>query len=180
MLSWFSEDATFPLITGIVLAVIFFLLFVSSRNKVMLYLSIGIALLAGSIFACEQLVVTDREEIVAVVSDLAEQVEDNHVAGVVKHLSPKHQETIDRASSEMPRYSFDTCKLSGIKDFGDDETNPNAKKISFVVFFRASSARGKEKIPGQREVTLTFEKDAAGEWKVIYYAHSDPRQNVRL
>ena len=180
MLSWFSEDATLPFISGMVLAVILFLLFVSSRNKVMLYLSIGIALLAGAIFACEQLVVTDREEIVVIVGDLADQVQDNNVAGVVKWLSPEHQETIDRASREMPNYRFDTCKVSGINDFEDDAANPNVKKISFVVFFRASSAKGKEKIPGQREVTLTFEKDAAGEWKVIDYAHRDPRKNVRL
>ena len=180
MLSWFSEDATLPLISGIVLAVIFFLLFVSSRNKIMLYLSVGIALIAGGIFVCEQLVVTDREEIVEIVSDLAVQVEDNNVAGVVKRLSPKHQKTIDRASAEMPRYKFDSCKLSGIKDFEDDATNPNVKKISFVVLFRAGSAKGKEKIPGQREVTLTFERDAAGEWKVIDYSHSDPRGKLRL
>ena len=102
MLSWFSEDATFPFISGMILAVVFFLLFVTSRNKVMLYLSIGIALLVGGLFACEQLIVTDREEIAAVVSDLAVQIEDNNVAGVVKHLSPKHQETINRAKAEMP------------------------------------------------------------------------------
>ena len=180
MLSWFSEDATLPFISGMVLAAILFLLFVSSRNKVMLYLSIGIALLAGAIFVCEQLVVTDREEIVEIVGDLAEQVEDNNVAGVVKWLSPKYQETIDRASREMPNYRFDTCKVSAINDFEDDETNSNVKKISFVVFFQASTAKGKEKIPGQREVTLTFEKDAAGEWKVIDYVHDKPRKNVRL
>ena len=180
MFSWFSEDATLPFISGMILAVIFFLLFVSSRNKVMLYLSVGIALVAGAIFACEQLVVTDREQITAIVSDLATQVEDNNVKGVVKWLSPKHQKTIDRASSEMPRYNFDTCKLSGINGFEDDETNPNLKKISFVVFFRASTAKGKEKIPGQEEVTLTFEKDSAGEWKVIDYSHRRPNRNVRL
>ena len=52
--------------------------------------------------------------------------------------------------------------------------------ISFVVNFRASSAQFKEKISGQRKVTLTFEKDATGKWKVVDYAHSDPRKNVRL
>ena len=180
MLSWFSEDATFPFISGMILAVVFFLLFVTSRNKVMLYLSIGIALLVGGLFACEQLIVTDREEIAAVVSDLAVQIEDNNVAGVVKHLSPKHQETINRAKAEMPKYNFASCRLSRIKKFEDAKTNSNAKEITFVVNFRASSAQIREKIPGQREVTLTFEKDANGEWKVINYSHRDPRANVRL
>ena len=180
MLSWFTEDATLPFISGIVLAVVFFLLFVSSRNKVMLYLAVGIALLAGGIFACEQMIVTDREKVVAVVYDLATQVQNNSVQGVVKHLSPKKQKTIDRANGEMGSYEFSLCKLSGRPDFDDDESNPNIKKVSFVVNFRASSAQMKGKIPGQTKVTLTFEKDAAGEWKVIDYSHENPRANVRL
>ena len=180
MPSWFAEDATLPFISGIVLAVIFFLLFINSRNKIMLYLAIGIALLAGGIFACEQLVVTDREEVAVIVSDLADQVQNNNVQGVVKRLSPKYQETIRRAEAEMPNYNFSMCRLSGVPQFKDDETNPNKKIVSFVVNFRASSKRIKEKIPGQRKVTLTFERDAAGEWKVIDYSHSDPRENVRL
>ena len=180
MPSWFSEDATLPFVSGIILAVIFFLLFVSSRNKVMLYVSIGIALLAGAIFACEQMIITEREEITAVVSDLAQQVQENSVEGVVLHLSPKHPETISRAKNEMPKYNFRLCRLSGYPTVKDDETNPNVKEASFTVNFRASSKQIKEPIPGQRKVTLTFEKNAAGEWKVINYSHSDPRKNVRL
>ena len=105
MLSWFTEDATLPFISGIVLAVIFLFLFLKSREKTMLYVAAVIALLAGGIFACEQMIVTDREAIVAIVSDLASQVKNNHVPGVVKHISPKHQATIDRARAEMPRTS---------------------------------------------------------------------------
>ena len=180
MLSWFTEDATFPFISGMVLAVVFFLLFASSRSKPMLYISIVIAMLAGGIFACEKMIVTAREEIVAIVGDLAVQVKTNNVAGVVKHLSPKHQQTVDRASTEMPKYEFTVCKLSGVTDFKDVELNPNAKVISFVVNFRAAIKPHKEMIPGQRKVSLTFEKDSTGQWKVIDYSHSSPRQKVRL
>lgn len=180
MLSWFTEDATLPFISGMVLAVVFFLLFASSRAKPMLYLSIVAALLAGGIFACEQMIVTEREEIVAIVGDLATQVKTNNVAGVVKHLSPQHQNTIDRASNEMPKYNFSMCNLSGISDFKEDQANPNVKVISFVANFRASIRPHKEMIPGQRKVTLTFERDSTGQWKVIDYSHSNPRKKVRL
>ena len=180
MLSWFTEDATFPFISGMVLAVVFFLLFVSSRAKPMLYISIVIAMLAGGIFACEQMIVTEREEIVAIVRDLAVQVKTNNVAGVVKHISPKQQQTVDRASNEMPKYNFSVCNLSGISEFKDDGANPNAKVVSFVVNFRAAVNPDKVMIPGQRKVSLTFEKDSTGQWKVIDYSHSDPRENVRL
>ena len=180
MLSWFTEDATFPFISGMVLAVIFFLLFASSRSKPMLYISIGIALIAGGIFACEQMTITPREQIVQIVGDLAVQVKTNNVAGVVKHISPKHQKTIARASNEMPKYEFSVCNLSGITDFTESPTNPNEKVISFVVNFRVAIRPHNQMIPGQRKITLTFEKDSAGQWKVIDYAHSDPRKNVRL
>ena len=180
MLSWFTEDATFPFISGMVLAVVFFLLFVSSRAKPMLYISIVIAMLAGGIFACEQMIVTEREEIVAIVRDLAVQVKTNNVAGVVKHISPKQQQTVDRASNEMPKYNFSVCNLSGISDFKDDTSNPNAKVISFVANFRAAIRPQTQMIPGQRKVSLTFERDSTGQWKVIDYSHSDPRENVRL
>ena len=180
MLSWFTEDATFPFISGMVLAVVFFLLFVSSRSKPMLYISILVAILAGGIFACERMIVTEREEIVTIVRDLAVQVKTNNVAGVVKHISPKHQQTVDNASNEMPKYKFNVCNLSGITDFKDDESNPNAKVISFVVNFRAAVKPHTQMIPGQRKVSLTFEKDAAGQWKVIKYSHSDPREKLQL
>ena len=180
MLSWFTEDATFPFISGIVLAVVFLFLFLKSREKTMLYVAAVIALLAGGIFACEQMIVTDREAIVTIVIDLASQVKNNHVPGVVKHISPKHQATINRARAEMPRYEFSVCNLSGITDFKDAPTNPNAKEISFVANFRATIRPHKEMIPGQRKITLTFEKDATDQWKVIDYSHSDPRKNLRL
>jgi len=180
MLSWFTEDATLPFISGVILAVIFLFLFLKSREKSMLYIGIVIALLAGGIFYCEQMIVTDREAIVTIVRDLASQVKNNHVPGVVKHISPKHPKTIDSARAEMPLYEFSLCNLSGITDFKDDETNPNAKVISFVANFRASLRPRKEMIPGQRKITLTFEKDAAEQWKVINYTHSDPRKNLRL
>ena len=180
MLSWFTEDATFPFISGMVLAVVFFLFFVSSRSKPMLYISILIAILAGGIFACEKMIVTEREEIVAIVGDLAVQVKTNNVAGVVKHLSPNHQQTVDRASNEMPKYNFGVCNVSGITEFKDDETNSNAKTISFVVNFRAATKPHPQMFPGQVKVSLTFEKDATGQWKVIDYSHSDPREGLRL
>ena len=179
MLSWFTEDATLPFFAGIVLAIVFLFFFLKSREKTMLYIAIVIAMLAGGIYTCEQMIVTDREAIVAIVSDLASQVKNNHVPGVVKHISPKHQKTIDRASAEMPKYEFSGCNLSGITEFKDDEKNPNAKIISFVANFRASIRPQKTMIPGQEKVTLTFEKDVTDQWKVIDYDHSNPRRNLR-
>ena len=180
MLSWFTEDATFPFISGIVLAVVFLFLFLKSREKTMLYVAAVIALLAGGILACEQMIVTDREAIVTIVIDLASQVKNNHVPGVVKHISPQHQKTIDNARAEMPKYEFSVCNLSGITDFKDDETNPNVKTISFVANFRATIRPQKTMIPGQEKVTLTFEKDATDQWKIIDYSHSRPRKSLRL
>ena len=180
MLSWFTEDATFPFISGIVLAVVFLFLFLKSREKTMLYVAVVVALLAGGIFACEQMIVTDREAIVTIVIDLASQVKNNHVPGVVKHISPQHQKTIDNARAEMPKYEFSVCNLSGITDFKDDETNPNVKTISFVANFRATIRPQKTMIPGQEKVTLTFEKDATDQWKIIDYSHSRPCKNLRL
>ena len=85
---------------------------------------------------------------------------------------------VPKVSYLSPRSS--RSLLCAAPSFEDNQTNPNLKMISFVVNFRASSAQFKEKISGQRKVTLTFEKDATGEWKVVDYAHSDPRKNVRL
>ena len=134
MTSWFTDDAFFPVITGGILAIVFFVFFVMSREKVMLYISVGIALLVGGIFVCEQLIVTEREKIVSIVYDLAFQVRSNDVEGVVSHMSQG----------------------------------------------RVSLLPGRDKIPGQRRVNLTFEKNAAGVWKVTDYSHSDPREGVRL
>jgi hypothetical protein len=180
MISWFTYDAFFPVVTGGILAIVFFFLFIMSREKIMLYISLGIAMLVGLVFVCEQLIVTDREEIEAIVYQLSNEVRSNNVEGVVTHISKARKDTIDRARSEMPRYFFDECRLTGVNSFEDVAGKPNTKKIVFTVVFRVSLLPDRTKIPGQRRVELTFEKDASGQWKITTYAHSDPRSGVRL
>ena len=180
MISWFTDDAFFPVITGGILAIVFFVFFVMSREKTMLYISVGIVFLVGCILVCEQLIVTEREKIETIVYDLASQVRSNDVEGVVSHISRNRADTINRARNEMPKYLFDDCRLAGITNFVDVPGKENAKKITFTVVFRVSQLPGRDKIPGQRRVVLTFEKNNAGVWKITDYTHSDPRAGVRL
>lgn len=180
MISWFTDDAFFPVLTGGILAVVFFFFFVISREKVMLYIAFGIAFLIASIFACEQLIVTERERIATIIYDLSHQVRENNVEGVVTHMSPNRKSTIDRARNEMPKYFFDECRLAGAPRFVDLPGNVETMKVTFTVIFRVSLLPDRSKIPGQRRVELTFEKDAADVWKIIDYAHRDPREGVRL
>jgi NTP pyrophosphatase (non-canonical NTP hydrolase) len=180
MISWFTEEAIFPLITGGILSLVFIILAYTSREKNMLFVGLIIAALAGGVFVCEQLIVTEKEEITAVVYELAEAVRNNDTAGVVKHISPTRADTIARAEGEMPRYLFDICRLAGITKYEDDATNPKAKKITFTVNFRVALLPDRTPIPGQRAVVLTFERNAGGQWKITDYSHHDPRGNVRL
>ena len=181
MISWFTEDAIFPMVTGAILVIIFIALAISSREKIMLYVAFGITAMVVFTVVCEHLIVTQKEEITETVYDLAEMVEANDVAGVAGFVSKSRPDTIDRINREMPGYDFDTCRFIGTNYFEPDE-NSNAKAtICFTVTFRVSLVnQGQDSIPGQRRVTLDFEKDEDGKWRIIDYEHQDPRKSLKL
>jgi hypothetical protein len=178
---WFTENSTVPMVTGTLLVIIFLAMAFTSREKLMLQLAIVIGLLTAATVICERLIVTDKEQVTESVYELADLVQANNMQGVLGFVSLQYPETRDEVSAEMPRYDFDNCRIIGINYFKNEtEGSKDTAEICFVVSVRVRLDNSPELLFGQRRVTLHFEKEADGKWRVFDYSHEDPRAGIGL
>ena len=179
-MTWITENPMIPLITGGLLAAVFFMMWVSSREKLMLFLSLGIVAGMGLLLALEAVIVTDREELTELVYQLAFEVQENDMNQVLSYVDSNRDEIVRRVRNEMPRYDFDTCRMTGVTSFESLGGNPERCELVFNVSVRVAIGNSPEKLPGQRRVRLLFERDQNGEWKIIDYEHWDPRKGLTV
>jgi ketosteroid isomerase-like protein len=180
MITWFTEDSFMPLVTGSLLALAFLGLAIAHYNRAMLIISIGIALATAAIVMVESWIVTDKEAIEKIVRQLGKAVEKNDADTIILAISPKRIDVRERAVAEMERFVINSCRLVDFTDFKlDDSKQPVTAETTFVVFARGSDRYGNSGTAHER-VTLVFEKDNAGNWKIIDYSHVYARSGGRL
>lgn len=179
MTEWFTESSLIPLVVGTFIALGFFGLAFSFRDRTMLLLGLIIAIITAGITITEKLIVTDQEAIKAIVMELAVAVNNNNVAGVIKHVSPAEAETIARIESEMPRVQVRSCRVTGWREFSSlPGTQPPTATIDFIVLASGTMRDGGGTT--QVRVILDFEKGTDGKWRVVDYEPSNPRDGVSL
>ncbi len=180
-MTWFTEDSLIPLITGCFLAIAFLVLAVMHYNRTMLLIALGIGVITAAIVATEVYIVTDKEAVEGVVRTLAGAVEQNDVAAVMGHVSPKRQDVISRIGQEMPNYRIQSCRLIDFVDFKCNESaNPKTATIVFVVIARGEDRSTAMQGLVHQRVTLHFEQQPDQSWKMIDYAHEYARAGGRL
>ncbi len=180
MTSWLTENSTVPMIAGAILTLIFIAFWVHSREKAMLKVAIGVAVITAAIVTCEQMVVTQREEVTDQIYALANSVQRNDFDATMEFFSVDHAETRRRAEAEMPRYDFQNCRVSAIFKFNLLKANPPTAEVLFNASVTVRVDNGAEPLWGQRRIKLTLEKNKEGVWKIIAYSHSDPRSGITL
>lgn len=179
MTIWFTENALVPLIVGSCLTFIFLGLAFSFRDRAMFYIGLILLALTAGVTITERLIVTDQETVQQIVRELAVAAEKNDVNAILSHVSQKAQDTRNRIKSTMPRYTIHRCRIVGFKDFTESENaDPPRAVIEFVAIAQGTGKMGSGTF--NPLVTLTFEKESDGKWRVIDYAYSDPRSNVQL
>jgi hypothetical protein len=179
MLSWFTESAIVPLIFGSLIGLAFLGLAVSFRDRVMLYVAIAIAVFTAGTVITEQLIVTDREAVTEVVYSIADQVRLNDVDGVLKFVSDRREDTQKSIRAEMPRYRFNSVRITGVVDFQVETGKPKTAKIDFGVWAGGTSGRYGQ-FTVRRRAILTLQKEEDGQWRVIDYEHFEPASTVSL
>lgn len=180
MLEWFTESSFVPAMTGVAMFIVFSIFAYTSRERSMLYIAAAFLLMTIGIVTIESLIVTEKEELQETVYQLAFQVQRNDLETVVAAFDQSDQELISRVRSEMPRYDFDTCRLIDFTSFASTGDDPDTAEIEFAVAVRLRQGGMPEILSGQRRVRLSYQKDAAGNWKIKDYQHFDPRGGVEL
>ena len=182
-MEWLTETPLYTIMIGSLITGFFALVWFISHKRVFFAFAAMtvIGMIAGVV--TEQWIITDREQLRENIFQLAEAVESNQVADVIKHVSQNSPGTIRRIQNEMPDYDFRKCRIIGFNYIDLPKSkNPVQASVDFVVRFNVDATRrhGYDG-SGIRRITLTFEKQG-GLWKVVDYHHEHPqsRRNLRL
>lgn len=180
MTSWFTENSTVPMVTGVILVIILLGLAFSARERAMVYLALVVGALTAGTMICERMVVTDQEEVMQCVYDLADAVQANDRAGVLAFVSKTQPETINKVNHEMPSYDFDSCRIVGRNYFVPGADGRETAEICFVVSYKVRVDGSPQTQWGHRKIILHFEKQPDGKWRVIDYSHEAPSSNLTI
>jgi len=141
------------MIAGAILTIIFIAFWVHSRENAMLKIAIGVAVITAAIVTCEQMVVTQREEVTDQIYALADSVQRNDFDATMGFFSDDHAETRQRADAEMPRYDFQNCRVSGFFNFNLLQSKPPTAEVLFNVSVTVRVDNGAEPLWGNAELS---------------------------
>ncbi|MEO1527865.1 MAG: hypothetical protein AAFX06_20735 [Planctomycetota bacterium] len=161
-----------PLLIAIMIAFLVAALgygWLESGDKRMGLAAVAMACLIPGAFYMGHVMVTDREQILDIISTTAEAIEANDHDAAVAVISD--EETRQRAVAELPRYEFSHVRAGNIKITMIEGSFPPEATVDIDASVVASQARGP--IKNQRVVrrlilTLTKEGD---DWLVTDYTH---------
>lgn len=179
MMYWLTENAFVPFLTGVFVTIILLLMAWSARSKGALYLALGIAALTTAVVVIEQMIETDREVVTEMIYELADHVRANDAPAIVRHVSPRHPNTIARVNADMQQYHADQCSIIGVNYF---ELAPDGKSatVDFAAFGQGKERRSGYTSPAQVRVVLHLDKVGGKTWKITDYTATDARSGVQL
>ncbi len=177
-MTWIFDQPAWIIVMGVVVAAILGMLWANTgRNYWLILLGSVIALTVGLLVA-ERLVETDQEALRRTVHEIADDVEKNDRTLLNKYIHSQATALQQKANSELPNYNFSECtvtKIYVVKVEGDQP--PRKSSVEFMVRAAGDFKLGADAFGGQniyRFVTLFFEQEADGKWRVVDYAHSEP------
>lgn len=136
------------LITGIVIEVVLGLVFQQTgRKAVLAAMVVVLALVAGGLWL-ERYVVTDREQILLTLDDLAEALTEESIQPVLEFISPTAEKTRAQATGDWDRFTIFHAGYSRPKvSFNRTRSRPTAL-VEFNAMIEAASRNGQ--IPKNR------------------------------
>jgi len=149
-----------------------------------LYAALAVAAVTASVSIIETSIVTDREEVAAVLYDIESTVSANAFEQTIAYLSEQQPATIARARQTLDGVVCEQCTIIGIESIEvDSDARPRSATADFVVY---AKVRRKNMIfpPGTIRVELQLEDTGNGNdesrWQIVDYQLTDPRTGRRL
>lgn len=172
-MSWLTEDPIYIFLTGLFLTAVCGTIAFLSRNGWLWFLTALTVLVTAGLLVYEARVVTDREQLVSKLDQMLVCVRNNDVDGLAAFGSRSRQDTIDRLKAEMPLYTIRSCTLSRRRPPEIRETSPPTASLQFVAFVDVDASRSSYRYEGSvfRGVTLNWQKDPDGQWRIVDYSH---------
>ena len=172
---WLTENAFQPAMIGLLVVFGTGAFWFVLKKKPLLIAAIVALVCTIGIVVVEQLIVTDSEQIKNDLVLIAGAVQSNDLDTVLGYISPEAENMIAEAKREMSDVDF---KKLSVKRFSDPEIDleatPPTASISFNAIISASTSPSSRygnipRINGAVRVTVFYEKDSAGKWKIVDY-----------
>jgi len=178
LMTWLFEEPLYIVATGLLLAAGCGWFWLQTGKRMLLQISLGCLLLTAVSVIIEQVVETDREQVSQTLHELAAAVESNDLSAVLAFIHPEAVEIRQRASAEMPIYTFEEVKVKqNLRVEFPAGTERQAKALfNVVVVGRGGGLENIRRVP--RFVIVEFVKTDE-RWLVRNYEHDDPRAGFR-
>ena len=172
-MTWITESPWLLCSSALFLTIVFGLLYYHTQNG-KFFLFAGIAAASGiAFFLLERAIVTEREGVQALVKNLAWNVRNNNMEGVLQHVAPGDPTVKRDIERLMPQCDFTTCFVSQSPVF--QHLGENSASIEFPVLVSVrDSPYGKGN--GKVDIRLDLVK-IDSEWKIKDYAFRTPNSS---
>ena len=161
---WFTEDPTHPIIIGTLITFVLSAIWFMARKRILFFLALIALVSTISIVFVERAIVTDREQITAMIFELAHHVSNNDADSIVQHIDPVKVGLQQQVRRDMQRYRFGRCRLLG---FNEKSINGDPANSAFFDF-AAYASELKTGQQGSARVALEFKK-SQGNWQIVGY-----------
>ena len=128
-------------------------------------------LLVPVVWIVSSMMVTDREQIEAIIYEAAAAVEANDHEVALKHIGDPKAKA--QAARELPNYIFSLARVNRIRSimFIEGSYPPQADVDMSVKVDVSSKSGGIRDVRVPRRLLLQFEKDSDDQWKIVKYEH---------
>ncbi len=176
---WLTENAFHPMMIGLLSAISFGIAWYFYGKRVLLFITLLIIALTIGIVVTEQMIVTDREQLTSDIFDVAEALERDDVDGVLAFISESNPALRQEVKDRMPLIEFEFVGISSLKEPEIDlESKPPVAKLKFVTRVDANAMRDPRfsaQGSGVSSVTLNYQKDNDGNWRITNYGYTRPQ-----
>jgi hypothetical protein len=130
-------------------------------------------LIPGAVWL-ERAWLTEKEQLRAMIEEVAAAVESNQIERVEHFFHSETRKAWDQAKGELPRYQFTEARVTGYRLISvRDDLNPMEAYADFTVFLNVSIQGLSQAMRVPRRVRVAFRKDN-DQWRVIGYEHLPP------
>lgn len=144
---------------------------IQTGNKFAAYAGLGFLLLTVLVVLMNVYVVTDRETIRVVLSQTAQELEENRFEAIKKRIHPDHTQQVATAMTLLPRIKFDVATVTRVHSIEMSKLgNKPTARVRMNVYVEVQSDVMPAKVP--RWVQVDLEK-AGKEWLVVDFVHKE-------
>lgn len=171
-MSGFTEDSTAVVILGLLAAVLLAFALVKTGDRRALWGLAGVGLALAACLAVERFVVTEREEVEALIEQGLAALRAHDVPAALELIDPDARQARVQARAELARVRFESLEITNATITCPGTRPPTATADLYVRF----DVRGSGQAWASVARVKLFLHRPAERWRITGYATADPLQ----